>query len=366
MLAHATHERLNGGPVLTRLFSYELPEALIARYPSSERDGGRLLVVGPGNLEHRRIRDLPDLICPGALVVLNDSRVRKARLLGKRAETGGSVEILLLRPLPDHPSRRPETWLALGRASKPLRVGTMLDAGSLRIEVLERQTDGFLVVAVDARGEKLDAVLEREGHVPIPPYLGREDEASDSDRYQTVYARQLGSVAAPTAGLHLTQELMGRLEAAGIEIAGLTLHVGPGTFRPVSSDDLDQHPMHGEFFEVNETLVARIDAARKRGAPVVAIGTTVVRALESAADPSRKGHVRPLRAETKLLIQPGYRFEVTDQLLTNFHLPKSTLLALVSAFAGRERILDAYRTAIAEGYRFLSYGDAMWITERTT
>jgi S-adenosylmethionine:tRNA ribosyltransferase-isomerase len=352
--------------VQTRLFDYELPEALIARYPSPDRDGGRLLVLGPGGLEHRRIRELPELVAPGSLVIVNDSRVRKARLLGKRAKTGGAAEVLLLRPIPEHPARRPETWLALGRASKALRPGTLVEAGSLRIEVLERHGDGFLIVAIDMHGEKLDAVLEREGHVPIPPYLGREDEAADSARYQTVYARHPGSVAAPTAGLHLTENLIGRLENAGIEIGRLTLHVGPGTFRPVVADDLDQHPMHGEWFEIDETLAARVELARERRAPVVAIGTTVVRALESAADPEKSGHVRPMRAETELLIQPGYRFKVTDQLLTNFHLPKSTLLALVSAFAGRERILEAYRTAIGESYRFLSYGDAMWITERAT
>jgi S-adenosylmethionine:tRNA ribosyltransferase-isomerase len=350
--------------VLTRLFDYELPEALIARYPSAERDGGRLLVLGPTGVEHRAIRQLPELVPPGALLVLNDSRVRKARVLGKRAGTGGAVEILLLRPVPEHPSRRPAAWLALGRASKPLRPGTLIEAGSLEMEVVERQADGFLIVAIDARGEELDAVLEREGHVPIPPYLGREDEASDSDRYQTVYARDVGSVAAPTAGLHLTHELMASLENRGVEVGRLTLHVGPGTFRPVTAEDLDQHPMHGEIAEIDEALAARVEAARQRGAPVVAVGTTVVRALESAADPSRPGLVRRLAGETRLLIQPGYRFLVVDQMLTNFHLPKSTLLALVCAFAGRERILEAYRIAVAEGYRFLSYGDAMWITER--
>jgi S-adenosylmethionine:tRNA ribosyltransferase-isomerase len=351
--------------VLTRLFDYELPDALIARYPSAQRDGGRLLVLQPMGVEHRAIRDLPELIAPGSLMVLNDSRVRKARLLGKRAGTGGAAEILLLRPVAEHPSALGQAWLALGRASKPLRPGTVIEAGSLALEVIERHADGFLIVAVDARGQDLDEVLEREGHVPIPPYLGREDEASDSARYQTVYARQVGSVAAPTAGLHLTRELIGRLESRGIEVARLTLHVGPGTFRPVTAEDLDQHPMHGEIAEVDDALAARVEAARKRGAPVVAVGTTVVRALESAADPSRPGHVRPLAGETTLLVQPGYTFKVVDQMFTNFHLPRSTLLALVSAFAGRERILDAYRIAVAERYRFLSYGDAMWITERT-
>ncbi len=349
--------------MLTRLFDYPLPEALIARHPMPERDGGRLLALRPSGLEHLTLKSLPELIAPRALVVLNDSRVRRARLLGRRRETGGAVEILLLQPLPQAPAGS-ELWQALGRASKALRPGAVIEAGSLSIEVVERDEAGTLVVAVDPGDEPLDAVLEREGHVPIPPYLGREDEPSDGERYQTVYARHMGSVAAPTAGLHLTHELIARLEAREIELATLTLHVGPGTFRPVMADDLDQHPMHAERLRIDAGLAQRIAAARARGAPVVAIGTTVVRALESAADPERPGHVRPLAAETELLIQPGYRFRVVDQLLTNFHLPKSTLLALVAAFAGRERVLDAYRAAIAEGYRFLSYGDAMWISER--
>ena len=349
--------------MLTRLFDYALPEALIARHPSRERDGGRLLALRPSGLEHLTLKSLPELIAPGALLVLNDSRVRRARLLGRRRGTGGAVEILLLKPLRQAPAGS-ELWQALGRASKPLRAGAVIESGSLSIEVVERDEAGTLVVAVDARGEPLDVVLEREGHVPIPPYLGREDEPSDGERYQTVYARHTGSVAAPTAGLHLTHELIARIEARDIELATLTLHVGPGTFRPVMADDLDQHPMHAESLRIDAALVERIAAARVRGAPVVAIGTTVVRALESAADPERPGHVRPLAAETELLIQPGYRFRVVDQLLTNFHLPKSTLLALVAAFAGHDRVLEAYRAAIAEGYRFLSYGDAMWISER--
>ena len=209
--------------MLTRLFDYALPEALIARHPSPERDGGRLLVLGPGGLEHRLLKSLPELIAPGSLVVLNDSRVRRARLLGRRRETGGAVEILLLEPVRTQSAPGPELWRALGRASKALRAGALIDAGSLSIEVVERDAAGTLVVAVDARGEPLDAVLEREGHVPIPPYLRREDEPGDRERYQTVFARQTGSVAAPTAGLHLTHQLLGRLEARGVEIATLTL-----------------------------------------------------------------------------------------------------------------------------------------------
>jgi S-adenosylmethionine:tRNA ribosyltransferase-isomerase len=255
-----------------------------------------------------------------------------------------------------------EKWHALGRASKSLRGGSVIEAGSLEIEILERLHDGTLTVRVNA-AETVDAALDRHGRVPIPPYLGRDDDVSDVERYQTVYARHAGSVAAPTAGLHFTPELLQRLEARGIEIGALTLHVGLATFRPVTAANLDLHPMHSEAYEVSSGLARRIALARERGGKIVAIGTTVVRALESAADPERSGRVRPIGGETGLFIRPGHRFRVVDALLTNFHQPKSTLLALVSAFAGRERVLDAYRAAVALGYRFLSYGDAMWIPE---
>jgi S-adenosylmethionine:tRNA ribosyltransferase-isomerase len=346
----------------TQLFDYELPDALIARRPPAARDGGRLLVVGSDGVEHRQFRDWAELVEPGSLVVLNDTRVMKARLVGRRLPGGGKVEILLLQR-EDAARGTGQRWSAVGRANSPLRAGTRIEAGSLTLEVIDQHTNGVLSVSVDAE-EGVDRALELHGHVPIPPYLEREDDALDTERYQTVFADCHGSAAAPTAGLHLTQASLERLRSRGIEVAKLTLHVGLATFRPVSAADLDEHVMHAERFAVSVALAERVEAARRRGAPVVAVGTTVVRALESARDPGRPGVIRATSGETRLLIQPGYVFGVVDALLTNFHQPKSTLLALVAALVGRERLLDAYRSAIAESYRFLSYGDAMWIPRR--
>jgi S-adenosylmethionine:tRNA ribosyltransferase-isomerase len=347
--------------VKTALFDYHLPQELIAQRPPAERDGGRLLVLSARDTEHATVRQLPDLLPAGALVVLNDSRVIKARLLGTRRPSGGRAELFLLRKLSGSGNR--ERWSALGRTSKPLRPGSALELGGLSAEVVERSDDGELVVELCAQQEVSEA-LEQLGRVPLPPYVRRADEPSDAERYQTLYANRPGSIAAPTAGLHLSRALLDRIGARGIEVASLSLHVGLGTFRPVTSQDLDQHAMHSEPLELSTELAARVAAARERGAPVVAIGTTVVRALESAADPDRPGRIRPHVGETRLLIQPGFSFRIVDALLTNFHMPKSTLLALVSAFAGRERVLSAYRDAVRRGYRFLSYGDAMWIPER--
>jgi S-adenosylmethionine:tRNA ribosyltransferase-isomerase len=347
--------------VKTALFDYQLPEQQIAQHPPAERDGGRLLVLSPGGSEHTSVSQLAELLPDRALVVVNDSRVLKARLLGARRPSGGRAELFLLRKLSGSGCR--ERWLALGRTSKPLRPGSRLDFGSLGAQIVERRDGGELIVELEAE-PSVEQTLEALGHVPLPPYVRRADEPSDAERYQTLYARSSGSVAAPTAGLHLSRALLDRIEARGIEIASLSLHVGLGTFRPVTSEDLDQHAMHAEPLEISDELAARVAAARERSAPIVAIGTTVVRALESAAAPEQPGLVRPCSGETRLLIQPGFRFRVVDALLTNFHMPKSTLLALVSAFAGRERVLAAYREAVARGYRFLSYGDAMWIPER--
>ena len=256
-----------------------------------------------------------------------------------------------------------EIWTAVGRANRPLGPGDVVECDELRVEVRARGAGGTLDVLVQApRG--VAAALERIGHVPLPPYVRRSDEPADIERYQTVYAAKEGSAAAPTAGLHLTRELIDRLEARRAVVAMTTLHVGLGTFRPVTVDDLDDHPMHSEWFEVPSGLAAQIAAARARGAPVVAVGTTTVRALESAADPARPGHVVARSGRTDLLIQPGFSFSVVDALLTNFHQPGSTLLALVAAFAGVDEVLEAYRGAIEAGYRFLSYGDAMWIPAR--
>lgn len=348
----------------TELLDYDLPDELIARRPLGERDASRLLVLDQGEIAHRQIRDWPELLPEGALVVLNDTRVRRARVFGKRRESGGRVELLLIgrEPTRERGDGR-EVWQVLGRASKPLRPGLMIDAGGLECEVLERGEEGTLFVAIRA-GAAVEEILKVEGRVPIPPYLGREDDADDVHRYQTVYAERTGSVAAPTAGLHLTPALFERMRARGIEIARLELEVGLGTFKPVVADDLSGHVMHQERFFVGEELCARVAAARARGGAVVAVGTTVVRALESAADPQSPGLVAAQHAETRLLIQPGYAFRVVDALLTNFHQPKSTLLALVAAFAGLDAMHAAYRAAVNERYRFLSFGDAMWLPRR--
>jgi S-adenosylmethionine:tRNA ribosyltransferase-isomerase len=346
----------------TSLLDYELPDESIAQRPLPGRDAARLCVLGPTGVRHALFRDFADLVPEGALVVLNDTRVRKVRLLGARREGGGRVEILLVRRTGSL-SAEQEIWTALGRSNGSLRVGTVVDAGPLAITVLDRLDDFLLSVDVQAQAGVASA-LEAHGHVPLPPYVRRPDDDADRERYQTVFARYEGSVAAPTAGLHLTEGTLARLRARRIEIGFVTLHVGLGTFRPVSVEDLDDHPMHAEEMSVTSDLSSAVVRARERRAPVVAVGTTVVRALETAADPNARGLVLPTAGETRLLIQPGFSFRVVDALLTNFHMPKSTLLALVAAFAGHERMASAYREALSHGYRFLSYGDAMWIPER--
>lgn len=348
----------------TELLDYPLPDELIAKRPLAQRDGSRLLVLDRGQIQHRVMRELPELLPPGALLVVNDTRVRRARVHGQRRGSGGKVELLLLgrREELERGDGR-EAWQALGRSSKPLRAGVIVDAGGLSCEVSARGEDGTLVVLIRAE-RSVEQVLASEGRVPIPPYLGREDDDDDVVRYQTVYAERVGSVAAPTAGLHLTPELLARAESRGVQLGRLELEVGLGTFRPVVAEELSQHVMHEERFHVSEQLSAQIAAARLRRAPVVAVGTTVVRALESAADSTRPGHVVPQATTTRLLIQPGFGFQVVDALLTNFHQPKSTLLALVAAFAGLDHMHAAYRAALAERYRFLSFGDAMWLPRR--
>lgn len=338
---------------------------------------------------HHRVSALARLISPGALVVVNDTRVVPARLIGRKRDTGGRVEVLLLRRVgslaietkgaPDQrdATTTAEVWRAIGKSSKPLRFGADVEVSprgadstaattALVIRLLGRsEEDGCLEVALwTPSGAPVDAAILACGHVPLPPYIKRSDGIEDAERYQTVYARHDGAVAAPTAGLHLTRALLDALTARGCEIATVTLHVGLGTFQPVQVDDLDQHPMHSERYTVIEATAEAVTRARTGGRPVVAIGTTTVRALESAADENRVGHLRATTGETRLLIQPGYRFRVVDELLTNFHLPRSTLLALVCGFGGTERVLDAYRLAVRERYRFFSYGDAMLLGRR--
>ena len=338
---------------------YELPPELIAQRPPLERDGGRLLVLDRDRAElaHRAVRDLPALLAP-ALFVVNDTRVLPARIHGRKP-TGGRVELLLLERL--GPRGTLERWLALGRASKGLRAGEELaiDDG-LRARVIERREGAVIEVELASPGGVREA-LERAGHVPLPPYVAREDEPSDRERYQTIFAAEEGSVAAPTAGLHFTPRLVEALAARGHRVARLTLHVGAGTFRPIRSDDLASHPMHAERFAIGEELAAAVALAKREARPVVAVGTTVVRALESASD--EKGNLRVGEASTRLFIRPPYGFRVVDALMTNFHLPRSTLLALVMALAGVEATRAAYAAAVGERYAFYSYGDAMLIRD---
>lgn len=337
---------------------YDLPDELVAKYPSPEREAARLLLVGPP-LEHRSIADLEHLLPSGALLIGNDTRVLPARLFGRKA-TGGKVELLLVRRMASIAGG--ERWIALAKANRPLRVDSEIFFDQAMARVVE-QRSGHLVLDVMAEGD-VDAFLERCGQVPLPPYLQRAAEPSDRLRYQTEFAQHPGAVAAPTAGLHFTQGLLERLRARDIRFATITLHVGPGTFQPVTCDNLDEHDMHSEWFSISESTARAIDDARKRSAPVIAIGTTVVRALESAAldPPGTSGGVAATSGrDTSLLIQPGFPFRVVDALVTNFHLPSSTLLALVYAFGGRERVRNAYDEAIRERYGFYSYGDAMYL-----
>ncbi len=345
-------------------FNYELPPSQIAQEALDDREAARLLVVDEtGEFAHDHIRNLDRLITPGSLVVVNDTRVIPARILGEKHPTGGKAEVFLVRKRaadPGDPSV--ELWTALGRASKGLKVGAEICSGKLVITVRDHLADGLLLVALrTSDGSGVEEARNTVGHVPLPPYIKRTDTAHDRARYQTVFAKEDGAVAAPTAGLHITDALLARLRERECEIASVTLHVGLGTFQPVTVDDFDQHPMHAEQFVISKQLASSIAKARDRDAKVVAVGTTVVRALEAAADPKRRGFVNAQSSETKLLIQPGYDFHVVDELLTNFHLPQSTLLALVCAFGGRERVLEAYATAVGNGYRFFSYGDAMLV-----
>jgi S-adenosylmethionine:tRNA ribosyltransferase-isomerase len=333
-------------------FTYELPEELIAQQPLAARSASRLLTLdgATGVLADRAMRELPQLVNAGDLLVFNDTRVIPARLFAFK-DSGGKVELLLERPLDG------SSALAHARASKPLRPGMLLESRGGPIRVIERRGDLWVV---DFPEPALD-YFERFGQMPLPPYIRREPDSSDVSRYQSVFARKQGAVAAPTASLHFDADLLASLDARGVHRAFVTLHVGAGTFQPVRTDAVGAHVMHAEFVEVNAEACLAVASARARGARVIAVGTTVVRALESAAG---GGTLVPYIGDSSLFIVPGFRFRVVDALLTNFHLPESTLLMLVSAFAGREAVLDAYRHAVAGQYRFFSYGDAMFVTPR--
>ncbi|HEV7671337.1 MAG TPA: tRNA preQ1(34) S-adenosylmethionine ribosyltransferase-isomerase QueA [Thermoanaerobaculia bacterium] len=346
--------------MLTRDFDYDLPAGAIAERPAP-RGESRLLALDRAEPErHSRVRDLPRLLRPGDLVVVNDTKVIPARLFARRAEVpGGSfgIELLLVEKLGER------TWEVLAKPGKRVPPGALLDLGEgLSAEVFARRDDGRRQVRFSS---EVEPYLDRLGHVPLPPYIKRADDAADRERYQTVYAKHPGAIAAPTAGLHLSTEILAELEAAGIGVASVTLHVGIGTFKPVTAELVHEHRMERERWEIPQATATAIVRAKAAGGRIVAIGTTVVRALESAAaaaeEPGDAAEILAGSGATELFITPGYSFRAVDVLMTNFHLPCSTLLMLVSAFAGRERVLAAYREAIRAGYRFYSYGDAMLV-----
>ena len=362
-------------------FRFALPPALIAQTPLPERSASRLLVLDGARREHRRMRELPSLLEPGDHLVFNDTRVVPARLFGRKA-SGGRIELMLERLLPDgralaklRAARSPkpgarllfgvaaERAAALSSGALPDPIGATRSSGalagaSLALEVTGREEGGLFALAGSTPGDDLGAYLDAHGEIPLPPYIERAPGPEDIARYQTVYAREPGAVAAPTAGLHFDAALLDALEARGVTRSHVTLHVGAGTFQPVRVADPAEHVMHAERLVVSETCVAAIEAARSRGGRVVAVGTTGVRALESAAA-ANGGTLAPHAGETRLFLTPGSPFHVVDAMLTNFHLPESTLLMLVAAFAGLDDTLAAYREAVAERYRFFSYGDAM-------
>lgn len=345
-------------PVDDRLSSYmfELPPELVAQHPAVERDASRLMVLGAdGQTEERVFADLPDLLKPGDLLVRNNVRVLPARLLGRRPG-GGAAELLLVRR---EDAADGEVWLCMARPANRFKPGRKFSFGDrLTATALDRDDAGMVRVAFSRRGDDFMAALDECGQVPLPPYIERPDKrptSEDAERYQTIYASRPGAVAAPTAGLHFTPAVDARLAERGVEVAEVTLNVGPGTFRPIKEEDLSRHRMHSEWYDISPDAWERIRSARERGGRVVAVGTTSARTLESAAASGA------LTGWTELFIRPGYEFRLVDGMVTNFHLPGSSLLVMISALAGRERVMAAYGRAVAEGLRFYSYGDAMLI-----
>lgn len=351
----------------TSAFDYYLPPGAIAHLPLAERDQSRLLTLDRrcGEIRHRRFRELVDLIPPGDALVLNETKVLPARLQGRRSG-GGAAEILLLRPLPvgsETPNPEadyPETWEAMVRPGSKLRPGRVITVGEdLSVEILEVQPTGTRIIRLETK-VGVRRALDQYGELPLPPYIERRPDERDIERYQTVFAKTEGSVAAPTAGLHFTPAMLAQLEEKGVEIIRVLLHVGAGTFRPVEVEDPDEHEMHYEYYEVGEETAERLQEVRARGGKIWAVGTTVARTLETIANDDRS--FRAEKGMTNLFIRPPYEFRGIDHLVTNFHLPRSTLLMLVAAFAGYESTIAAYEEAIEKDYRFYSYGDAMLIT----
>ena len=339
-------------------FHFELPGQQVALYPPANRTDSRLLCLNKesGDTAHRQFTDLLDLVQPEDLMVFNNTRVIPARLFGKK-ETGGQVEILLERVMGEN------TAVAQIKASKLPKSGSKIifetgekeGVGEVAAQVINRK-EGFFTLKFS---ESVMSLTEKAGHMPLPPYIKREDELADRERYQTVYGEKKGAVAAPTAGLHFDDELLIRIREKGVHTTMVTLHVGAGTFQPVRTDIIEEHQMHAEYLEVDEAVCNSVNQCKERGGRIVAVGTTSVRCLEAAA---HSGQIEPYKGDTRIFIYPGYHFKMVDALLTNFHLPESTLIMLVSAFAGRENILSAYQNAVEEKYRFFSYGDAMFIS----
>jgi S-adenosylmethionine:tRNA ribosyltransferase-isomerase len=345
--------------VLVSDFDFDLPEELIAQ-EAAPRGQSRLLTVdrSTGDLKDGSITDLPDRLQPGDLLVVNNTRVFAARLIGRRVPSGGAVECLLLR------EETPGVWTALMHPGQKLKPGARVRFegvdGAIDGEVLDRHFFGRRTVRLEGQGGELHDLIDRLGHIPLPPYIKRLDTLADRDRYQTVFAQPRGSVAAPTAGLHFTTEILDRLHARGIDRTEITLHVGYGTFKPVRVENVEAHQVDPEFYEISAAAAAAINNARAEGRRIIAVGTTTTRALEDSAA-RHAGLVAAGAAEADTFIYPGHRFQVLGGLLTNFHLPKSSLLMLVAAFAGRDRVLEAYREAVRRRYRFYSYGDAMLV-----
>lgn len=335
-------------------FYYELPKELIAQDPLEDRSASRLMVMNraDGSVTHRVFCDIVQYLQPGDCLVLNNTKVIPARLYGVKEQTHATIEVLLLK------RRQGDIWETLVKPGKKAKPGTRLSFGDglLAAEVVGIAEEGNRLIRFSYEGI-FEEILDQLGHMPLPPYITHE--LKDSGRYQTVYAKQAGSAAAPTAGLHFTPQLLDQIREKGVDIAELTLHVGLGTFRPVKVENIKEHHMHAEYFEISQGQADKINMAKDRGGRVVAVGTTSTRTLESVADAS--GHVKAATGETQIFIYPGYKFKCIDALITNFHLPESTLVMLVSAFAGREQVLSAYREAVREKYRFFSFGDAMFV-----
>lgn len=336
-------------------FHFDLPDELIARFPPQKRGDSRLLCLNgtDGAVAHKAFADLLDLLKPNDLLVFNDTKVIPARLYGEKA-TGGKIEILVERLIDETQAL---VHMRSSRSPKPGAVIKLGEGGTFfEAEVVERQ-DALFLLALKGGATWL-SMMEQVGHIPLPPYIDRADETLDKDRYQTVYAKNAGAVAAPTAGLHFTDEILAALSEKGVNLGYATLHVGAGTFQPVKADDITDHQMHSEYLEVSQTLCDQVNAAKAKGGRVIAVGTTSVRCLETA---SKNGQIEPFAGDTAIFIYPGYEFKCIDALITNFHLPESTLIMLVSALAGYKHTMAAYKAAVDEQYRFFSYGDAMFI-----